>query len=402
VRSTKEAELRGTRIFALTPVFSLLITAAACTATEKTSADQGDIVIGASIELTGPDAEIGTAYQQALKLKVDQLNASGVLRGRTIRLDIRDNRGDATAANTHMSDFARNPDVTAAVLGVCSECAVTAAPGINQKGLPTIALAPSTQVSSPVADRKFLFKLAPNVDHDAAAVFEELRRAEPTVRSIGLLTTTDAYGSGAREAMTHELEGTSIKVGPIGQFKATDTDLGAAVRTVTEAKTTPEAVVVMAFPAQARLAITGLRNAGFKGKIYLDASAAGDLFLPSGTATAAENTALVFTPTFAIDDVIATTPANADRKQWFQDYTARYGSYYAQASFAADAVQLVADSVAEVGSATDRTALRNAFETAPFAGLTGPIRFAPDNHSGLTPQSLTVLVARNGRWRIVA
>lgn len=44
-----------------------------------------------------------------------------------------------------------------------------------------------------------------------------------------------------------------------------------------------------------------------------------------------------------IDDVIATTPAKAARRQWFQDYTARFGSYNGSSSFAADAVQLIAD-----------------------------------------------------------
>ena len=36
---------------------------------------------------------------------------------------------------------------------------------------------------------------------------------------------------------------------------------------------------------------------------------------------------MVFTQILAIDDVIATTPAKAARKQWFRDYTSRYGSY---------------------------------------------------------------------------
>ena len=393
--------MRGKRIFALTPTLSLLL-AAGCTATDGDASDKSDIVIGASVELTGPNSEIGTAYQQALRLKADQLTASGALRGRSIRLDIRDNRGESATANTQMNDFANNPGVTAAVMGVCTECAVAAAPGINKKGLPTVVLAPSAQVSSPVADRKFMFKLAPNVDHDSSAIVSELRRVLPEGSDVGVLTTNDAYGTEARDTMTRGLKGSTLKDGPVGQFATTATDLTAPVRTVTEGKNPPPAVVVMAFPTQARLAITTLRNTGYKGRIFLDASAAGDLFLPGNTAASAENASLVFTSTLAIDDVIATTPANAARKQWFQDYTAQYGSYYAQASFAADAVQLIADAVGRVGSASDRTAIRGAMETAQFDGLTGPVRFAPDNHSGLTPQSLTVLIARNGRWRLVA
>ncbi|BCB81412.1 hypothetical protein Pflav_078220 [Phytohabitans flavus] len=47
-----------------------------------------------------------------------------------------------------------------------------------------------------------------------------------------------------------------------------------------------------------------------------------------------------------------------------------------------------------------RESIRSIVETSQFDGLSGPIRITPDNHSGLMPQALTVLVARNGRWRL--
>src|SRR5690606_10592734 len=112
-----------------------------------------------------------------------------------------------------------------------------------------------------------------------------------------------------------------------------------------------------------------------------------------------EGTTMVFTQTMVIDDVIATTPATAARKQWFRDYTARYGSYNGFSSFAADAVQMITNALQQSASAS-RDSIRSIVETSQFDGLSGPIRITPDNHSGLMPQALTVLVARNGRWRL--
>ena len=109
---------------------------------------------------------------------------------------------------------------------------------------------------------------------------------------------------------------------------------------------------------------------------------------------------MVFTQILAIEDVIATTPAKAARKQWFRDYTARYGSYSGVAAFGADAVDLIADAVAKVGG--DRQRVRDVIETSQTDGLSGPIRLTPDNHSGLMPQALTLLVARSGRWRLLS
>jgi branched-chain amino acid transport system substrate-binding protein len=155
---------------------------------------------------------------------------------------------------------------------------------------------------------------------------------------------------------------------------------------------------VLAWPAAATATVEALRKADYKGQIALDSTAAGPLFLAGGGVQNGES--LVFTQTLAIDDVIATTPAKAAQKQWFEDYTARYGSYQAQASFAADAMQIIVDSVDRIGSSTDHNALRATFETVRTDGLTGPIRFTPSDHSGLMPQALTLLTARNGRWRL--
>ena len=130
------------------------------------------------------------------------------------------------------------------------------------------------------------------------------------------------------------------------------------------------------------------------------AAAAGDLFIPQSAVTATNNATLIFTQTLAIDDVIATTPAKATRKQWFRDYISRYGSYSGVASFAADATDLIADAVAQSGA--DRDQIRAILETSQVDGISGPIRLTPANHSGLMPQALTLLVARSGRWRLAS
>jgi branched-chain amino acid transport system substrate-binding protein len=109
---------------------------------------------------------------------------------------------------------------------------------------------------------------------------------------------------------------------------------------------------------------------------------------------------MVFTQILAIDDVLATTPAKAARKQWFRDYTSRYGTYSGVAAFAADATDLIADAVERAGD--DRSRIRDILETSQIDGLSGPIRLTPDNHSGLMPQALALLVARSGRWRLAS
>jgi branched-chain amino acid transport system substrate-binding protein len=360
----------------------------------------GEILIGADLELSGAAAQVGKAYQRALELKVEQLNESGVLGDRTVKLDVRDNRFDPSVSAGNIGDFTSNPAISGIIMGSCNDCAIGAAKTVNDKKVPTIALAPAGEVSSPAAERRYMFKLGPNARDNVAAIVAELR-ARP-IKSVALLYTDDSYGKEGLALLDFELDQAGIDLLAKRPVKVTDTDVSQSVRTLVTDE--PEALIVWAPAEQATLASSSLAEEKFEGAVFFDAVAAGELFVGAGS-RAAEDTTMVFTQTMVIDDVIATTPAKAARKQWFRDYTARFGGYYGYSSFAADAVQLIVDAAAKAEGNTEtpnRDSIRNLLETAETDGLSGPIRMTPENHSGLMPQALTLLVARGGRWRLAS
>ncbi|MFI7604039.1 ABC transporter substrate-binding protein [Micromonospora sp. NPDC049366] len=390
------SSIRSTTIAAVASV----VLAATLTGCQFGAADKAasPIVIAADLELSGAAAPIGQAYQRALDLKVRQLNASGALNGRRIDLRVKDNRSDASESLRNIGDFSKDDRVSAIIMGGCNACAIGAVGTINEKKIPTIALAAADAVASPVAERRYMFKLGPNAADSASALTSELRRKG--VRKVGVVHSDDDYGREGLAALRREFANAGIRPPREASVRITDTDVSQAVRSATVGK--PDALIIWTPPEQASLAATAAQQAGYAGSLYFDAGAAGDLFLGSA-ARATERATLIFTQTMVIDDVIATTPAKAARRQWFQDYTARFGGYNGASSFAADAVQLIADAELRAGSPdgrVDRDGIRDVLETSQLDGLSGPIRMTPDNHSGLMPQALTTLVARNGRWRL--
>jgi len=381
------------RLTASVAASTLVVVALAGCDSDTDSGDITDIVIGADL---ASGSAVDSAYARAMQLKVEQINAAGTLGNKRLVLRIQDNRSDPVSSLRNISTFADDPAVAAVIGGDCGECAVGAAKPINDKLIPTIALAAADEVSNPVLSRRYLFKLGPNATDSAAALVAELSRT--STKNVALLYSDDLYGRGGKTKMAAELVKAGIKITNSLPIKPTATDITQSVGTLTDAQ--PDALVVWAGNDQATLAATSARAAKFEGRIYFDAAAAGDLFLPQEAATATNNTTMVFTQILAIEDVIATTPAKAARKQWFRDYTSRYGTYSGVASFAADAVELIAEAVGKVGS--DRQRIRDVLETSQTDGLSGPIRFTPDNHSGLMPQAMTLLVARSGRWRLLS
>jgi branched-chain amino acid transport system substrate-binding protein len=373
-----------------------LLTAAlsGCTSDDDgTASAPTDVVIGVDLEQSSPT---DSAYARALQLRVEQLNATGLLGDKRLRLQILDNRGDRQSSLRNISTLADDPAVVALVAGRCSECILDAFKTINTKKVPTIALASAEQVALPLSERQYVFKLGSNASDSSVALSTAMGNSKK--KKVGLLYTDDLYGRGARDAFTAEAAKAKITITAALGVKPAATDITQAVGTLADSG--PQALVFMVGPDLAGLAATSAKAAGFKGSLYYDAAAAGDLFIAPEAAAASENATMVFTQTLAIDDVIATTPAKAARKQWFRDYTSSYGSYSGVAALAADAVEVIADAVSRAG--TDRVAVRNAIETTQLDGLSGSIRITPDNHSGLLPQALTLLVARSGRWRLAS
>jgi branched-chain amino acid transport system substrate-binding protein len=371
----------------------LMLAGLAACSSDGSAGAGGTLVIGADLDNS---SVVDTAYARALQLRIDQVNASGQLGDKKLALRTQDNRSDPTSSLRDISSFGDDKSVVAVVAGDCDECAVGAAKTIDDKQVPTIVLAPSDEVAAPIAQRRFLFKLGPNSADSTAAMVAELSRVR--TKNVGIVYSDDLYGRGSEKSLTAELSKTTIKVQASRSVKPSASDISQAIGTLTDGK--PGALLVLTGPDQAQLAATSAKSAGFTGHLYFDAAAASNQFIAPDAVDATDNASMIFTQTLAIDDVIATTPAKAARKQWFRDYTSRYGDYSGVAAFAADAVDLIADAVTRAG--TDRSRIRDILETSQIDGLSGPIRFTPDSHTGLKPQALTVLVARSGRWRLAS
>lgn len=370
------------------------------------------VVIAADLELTGEGSELGAVYRNALELRVEQINQQGLLGDRELELRVLDNRSDSATAAQNIASLAADPSVTAIVTGGCAECLLAAVDTVNDTGVPTIALASATAVAEPVEERRYVFKIGPNAKDVATALARELDMADTD--TVAVVAADDDYGQEGRTELAAALSRFDIELALEESLARGAESLGESADRILAwepepeldqfglpipTDTGPDAVVLWGFGPRSGQFAQQLRDAGFEGDLFLDMGAADTLFLPEAGGQALAGATLVFTETLVIDELIATSPAKANRKNWFNDYNARYGTYHAFASFAADAVQLVAEAVNQVDSA-DRELVRAAIESTRIDGFTGPLRMGPQHHSALMPQALVSLVARGDRWRM--
>lgn len=384
---------------------------AGCGALSAESAQQ-TVVVGVDLELTGAGEALGAIHRQALELRVEQINQQGLLGNRQIELEIRDNRSNPATSALNVGELADDPSVVAIVTGGCVLCVESSTEVAEARQVPMVSLAAADPVGA-VDDHRYTFKLGPNADHNAAALIGELNAAG--VDTIGLAAAADAYGEAGVREVTDAAERAGIEVaitvriesevdaeqlaGPAEQIATWQpTPVDPPLFGEPPPPTGPDAVVVWLPAPQAGQFAQALRDSGYDGRLALDALGAEELFLSGAVGAALDGATLVFTEVLVMDTVLATSPAKAARKSWFNTYSARYGTYHAASSFAADALQLVVEAISQIDS-TDREEIRNAMERTQMDGLSGRVRITPDNHSGLTAAALITLVASSDRWQ---
>ncbi|WP_250004649.1 ABC transporter substrate-binding protein [Actinoplanes sp. M2I2] len=383
--------LRG--VLPLTLTAAVLAAMAGCAADEEQAGSGTDeIVVGASLELSGPTASIGTAYQKALELKAAQLNEGGTLGGRKLKVVVRDNRTDNNTSVTNVNALIKNEGADALILGGCSACGLAALTTITENKVPAIALASASALTNPVAERAYVFKISPNPAQDATVIVSELKRKQ--VSKIGLISVNNVYGQDGQKSVTEAAGKAGISVGAAEQFGQADTSVTVQVSKVVAAK--PQAVVVWAVSPAAGTVVKALRDARYGGQIYLDAGAGAELFI-KGAGAAAEGTNMVFPKVLATDDIDTATPAGKDRKAWVDAYQKANGDYSGFASFAADALQSIVDAVSRA-KAADPQGIRDELENEQIDGVSGPLKFSAEEHSGLQPAALGILTVRENRW----
>lgn len=402
------AELRYGMAVALAAV-TILVTG--CGAIDG-DADLETVAIGADLDLSGNGSDLGLVYEEALRLRVEQVNQQGLLGSRQLELEVLDNRSDPEASAENLAQLAGDPDVVAIVTGGCDQCARAAVDTVTEAAIPTISLAAASEIVEPVQERRYLFQLAATAANNVRVLIDELRRVE--AETVGVVTTNGAYGEEASQQMAAAAEGAGIDVAVARSVAGDEEQLEPVAAELTNYQPEPrfdefgveqvgepgvDAVVVMGSqPVAGRVAVA-LDAAGYDGQLLLDASAAEELFLGGAQGAALNGARMVFTETMVIDSVVASSPAKAARKTWFNDYVSRVGTYHAHSSFAADAVQVVVEAINRFDSA-DRDQVRDALENTQIDGFSGPIRIRVETHSGLKQQALVPLVAQGDRWRL--
>lgn len=374
---------------------------AACNRPSRNGADElpeisGEIVIGANLELTGTGSTFGKLQEQAMQVGAQILNTTGIpfgTRRLRVRLEVADNGGDPEKAAQLSNELIDQGKVSAILGGTTVETGMAMVNVAEQRKVPLLCLNSGDEMTLPLPNRKFIYKLGPNATDVAAVISREVRGRG--FATVSLLASTDGHGEAGVRAMPRSFTSAGGTVTHTVRLPADGRPFTDAAKQV--AKTNPKAVVVWAQAPTSAAAVGALRTAGYTGPVFLDSGGGADETLRGANGKAMDGAFIAHSAVLGGAPVMATTTSGIAARDFIYRYIQQYGSFGGFAPYAADALNLIAVAARRANS-LDPQRLRGRLEGGAVEGITGAYAFQPISHGGLEPDALVLFMAHQGAW----
>ena len=356
----------------------------------------GEIVVGANLELTGVGSTLGQLQEQALQVSAQILNTNGIpFGGRRlkVRLEIADNGGNPRSAGQLSQEFIDQAKVSAIIGGTTVETAMAMVTVAEQRKVPLLCLNSGDEMTIPLPQRKFIYKLGPNATDVAVLLSRELYRRNLT--TAVLLAGADGHGESGVRAMPRAFNSAGGTITHTVRLPGGSRAFTDAAKQVAALK--PKAVVIWSLAPGSAAAVAALRAAGYTGPVFLDPGAGADETLRGANGNVMEGAVIAHSTVLGGAPLMATTTSGLAARDFIYRYIQQYGIFGGFAPYSADALNLIAVAARRANS-LDPKRLRGRLEAGAVEGITGAYAFQPISHGGLEPDALVLFTAHQGAW----
>ncbi|MPS26858.1 MAG: amino acid ABC transporter substrate-binding protein [Alcaligenaceae bacterium] len=350
------------------PALAFVLCAGASAATQAPT-----IVLGASIQLTGPVANTGRYYRDAYQIAVDQINeAGGVKIGgvpHKLALKIYDNQSDVNLSVRQYTQLVTQDKVNL-LLGPFASNFALADSAVSEKY--KVPMVQGGGASDQIFSRKFQYifgTLAPASNYFGSTV-EMLKALKPVPASVALLYADDAFDVSVAEGTRPLLKSAGLPIAMDERYSTNATDFASLLSQIKSKKV--DAVLVAGHETEILNFVRQAKSLAVAPKLYS---------FTVGVPSEDFRKALGADADYAFG-MTAWLPSAALKDRWFGDaeqfakaYKAKYGydpDYHA-ASGVADVQALV--QAMESANSLNPQKVRDALAKTRFDSLYGPISF---------------------------
>ncbi|WP_019142623.1 amino acid ABC transporter substrate-binding protein [Noviherbaspirillum massiliense] len=365
------------RLFRLLAPFFLALTGAL----SATALQAQEVVLGASVQLTGPLANTGRYYRDAYQIAIDKINAGGGVKiggkPHKLALKIYDNQSDVNLSVRQYTQLVSQDKVNL-LLGPFASNFALADSAVSEKY--KIPMVQGGGASDQIFARKFKYifgTLAPASNYFGSTI-EMMKQLKPVPKAVALLYADDAFDVSVADGTRPKLKQAGLNIVMDERYSTNATDFNSLLSQIKSKNV--DAVLVAGHETEILNFVRQAKSLAVAPKMYS---------FTVGVPSEDFRRALGADANYAFG-MTAWLPSASLKDRWFGDaeqfakeYKTKFGydpDYHA-ASGVAD-VEALAQAMETAGS-TDPQKVRDALAKIKFDSLYGPIAFGQNGQIDL-------------------
>ncbi|MDQ7831175.1 MAG: ABC transporter substrate-binding protein [Desulfovibrionaceae bacterium] len=360
------------------------------------------ILVGGLFAQSGPAAFVGTPSRLVAEMTVNKINAAGGILGRPLKLIIHDTESNPDVALRLARQLVEAENVLAIIGPTSTGEGLAVKKYTEEKKVPTIMTVGGDPV---IAGGNFgpftwTFKTPQRTSTAVEKIYDHLKAKGVT--SLAVMTAKDAFGQDGLNHLKNLAGKYGMEIMAEETFDPKGTDFSAQAFKLATAS--PKAVIIWTIgPAGAIAAKNFAALPGNKPLVVECHGQPGPEFLQLA-GPAAEGVIMPATKLMAPDSLPAADPQAAVVKAFIADYDkegiqAKF-PLNTHSGYAYDALILLQAGLQKAGKA-DPAALRDALESLTgVVGVSGVFTITPEDHNGLTTDSMVMLEVKDGAYAV--
>jgi branched-chain amino acid transport system substrate-binding protein len=360
---------------------SLSIIISACK--KEGGADSNEILVGEYASINGQNATFGRSSHNGTLLAIDEINASGGVIGKKIKLISEDDNSKQEEATSAVQKLINHDKVVSLIGEVASSRSRAGGQIAQQAKIPMISPASTNEEVTKIGD--YIFRICFIDPFQGEAMANFAMKTLHAKRAAILLDTKQDYSIGLANSFRETFKKNGGEEVSEQAYSSGDKDFRAALTSIRASN--PDVIFIPGYYSEVSLIVRQARELGITCPLI-----GGDGWDSSELTKGAEND---FNNTYFSNHFSTEDPDSAVQN-FIKKYKAKYNADPdAMSALGYDAANILADAIKRAGS-TDPKKLRDAIAaTTNFPGVTGSISIDKDRNAS---KPLTILQIVDGKY----
>jgi branched-chain amino acid transport system substrate-binding protein len=334
---------------------------------------------------------------------VEKINKEGGINGRPLELILGDTESDPTKAVMVAKKFI-NVDKVAAIIGPDrTDLGMAVKKLVEDAGVPTFMTVggdPVIMGGGPLGTYKWVFKSPQRSSTAVEKLYSYLQKQK--LNKIALITASDGFGKDGKGWLEKLAPKYGLSIVADESFNPKDTDMTPQLTKI--ATTKPDAIVCWTIGPAGAIVAKNVQQLNIKIPVFQCHGLPDPKYIELA-GTGSEGNMMPSTKLMAWEQLADSDPQKPVIKEFVRLYNEvyKYDKEFpinTHSGYAWDAIYIVANAMKKAG--TDPEKLREAIEqTKNYVGVSGIYSLTPEDHNGLTTDSMILVRIENGKWKLV-